>query len=461
MPCRFIPPYLLRRIAALTGDLRASASSSRTLRVDEQLRQRRAGAGRAPGPPPIPTASTRIISHAGNTEQLPGRVARVDGDPPTGDVAIDEAYEWSGQTLELFEHAFARRSVDDRGSPVLATVHYARAYDNAFWDGTQLVFGDGDNRIFERFTKPIDVLAHEFTHGVTQHSAGFEYLDQPGALNESMSDVFGSMVKQYARGETAERADWLIGQGIFVTTVGGRALRSMLEPGTAYDDPLLGKDPQVASMTDYVHTEDDNGGVHINSGIPNRAFALLATELGGSSWERAGQIWYATLTSTDVVSNTDFLGFAEATVAAASRLYPDDPWIADQVRQAWRSVEVFGSGLDALSANQPADLASKQSAQYVSVRRTGGVAGIARSYQLDLGADQEGSQVRQLLAEVERQYVEPDMSAAPARSSPTPDRFVYSINYGDRKIRVGEVDLSPQLNQLIQLVVARGEEIPG
>jgi hypothetical protein len=388
-------------------------------------------------------------------------VARVDGDPPTGDVAVDEAYEWSGQTLELFEHAFARRSVDDRGSSVLATVHYARDYDNAFWDGTHLVFGDGDNRIFERFTKPIDVFAHEFTHGVTQYSAGFHYVDQPGALNESMSDVFGSMVKQHARGETAEQADWLIGQGIFVSTVQGRALRSMLEPGTAYDDALLGKDPQVASMSDYVHTEDDNGGVHINSGIPNRAFALLATELGGSSWERAGQIWYATLTSSDIDSNTDFLRFAEATVAAASRLYPDDAWITDRVRRAWRSVDVFGDGLDALSANQPVNLASKQSAQYVSVRRTGGVAGIARSYQLDLSADREGSEIRQLLAEVERQYGVPDSSTTPARSSPAPDRFVYSINYGDRKIRVGEVDLSPQLNELIQLVVARGDEIPG
>ena len=461
MPCRFIPPYLLRRIAARSGDLRASASCSRTLSIDEQLRQHRARAGRAPAPPTPPTASTRIISDAGNAEQLPGTVARADGDPPSGDVAVDEAYEWSGETLALFQHAFVRRSIDDRGSPVLASVHYGRDYDNAFWDGTRLVFGDGDGRVFERFTKPIDVLAHEFTHGITQYSAGFSYVDQSGALNESMSDVFGSMVKQHARGQTAEQADWLIGEGIFLPTVRGRALRSMLEPGTAYDDPLLGKDPQVASMTAYVHTEDDNGGVHINSGIPNRAFALLATELGGRSWERAGQIWYATLTSTDIDSNTDFLSFAEATVAAASRLYPDDPWIVDQVRQAWRSVDVFGSGLEALSANKPANLMSEQSAQYVSVRRTGGVTGIARAYQLDLSADREGSEVRQLLAEVERQYGQPDPSAAPARSTPTPDRFVYSINYGDRKIRAGEVDLSPQLNQLIQLVVARGEVIPG
>jgi Thermolysin metallopeptidase, alpha-helical domain/Emfourin/Thermolysin metallopeptidase, catalytic domain len=323
-----------------------------------------------------------------------------------------------------------------------------------------LVFGDGDGRIFERFTKPIDVMAHEFTHGVTQYSAGFSYVNQPGALNESMSDVFGSMVKQYARGETTEQADWLIGQGIFMPTVQGRALRSMLEPGTAYDDPLLGKDPQVGSMSDFVETDEDDGGVHINSGIPNRAFALLATDLGGSSWERAGQIWYAALTSTDVHPNTDFRGFAEATIAAASRLYPDDLGVADQVRNAWTSVDVFDTRLDALAGHEAADLAGGQSAQYVSVRRTGGFAGIARTYQLDLSTDREGSEIRRLLADIERERGAQDSSPAPGSSAQQADRFVYSISYGNRRIHVGEVDLTPQLDRLIQFVVARGEEIP-
>ncbi len=96
-----------------------------------------------------------------------------------------------------------------------------------------------------------------------------------------MSDVFGSLVKQYQLQQTAGEADWLIGQGLLTENVKGIALRSMKAPGTAYDDPVLGKDPQPAHMKDYVNTVSDNGGVHINSGIPNHAFYVVATELGG------------------------------------------------------------------------------------------------------------------------------------------------------------------------------------
>jgi Zn-dependent metalloprotease len=165
------------------------------------------------------------------------------------------------------------------------TVHYEQNYDNAFWNGEQLVFGDGDGTIFGSFTKPIDVLGHEFTDAVTQFMAGLEYQGQPGALNESVSDCFGACLKQRVLGQTADRADWLVGQGIFLPGVHARALRDMAHPGTAYDDPTLGKDPQVGDMSDYVDTTDDNGGVHINSGIPNRAFYLAATTIGGDTWE--------------------------------------------------------------------------------------------------------------------------------------------------------------------------------
>jgi hypothetical protein len=143
---------------------------------------------------------------------------------------------------------------------VLATVHYGQDYDNAFWNGTQLVFGDGDRRIFDRFTKPIDVLGHELSHALTEKTAGLTYQGQSGALNESISDVFGACMKQRVLGQAAADADWLVGEGIFLPSVHGTALRSMKEPGTAYDDPDLGKDPQVGSMADYVETTEDNGG---------------------------------------------------------------------------------------------------------------------------------------------------------------------------------------------------------
>ena len=171
----------------------------------------------------------------------------------------------------------------------IASVHYDQDYDNAFWNGDQMVFGDGDGVIFTGFTKALDVIGHELTHGVTQFTANLDYNAQSGALNESFSDVFGSLVKQYRNGEDTASADWLIGKGILAPGIHGVALRSMKAPGTAYDDPKLGgKDPQPADMSGYVDTADDNGGVHLNSGIPNHAFFLLADQLGGNAWDDAG-----------------------------------------------------------------------------------------------------------------------------------------------------------------------------
>ena len=154
------------------------------MRVDDRLRTRRESAVRRRSvlrrPGPTAPADRLVIYDAGNEEDLPGRPARRDGAPATGDVAVDEAYEYAGQVWDLFATEFARRSVDGRGSTVGVTVHYGLNYDNAFWDGTQLVFGDGDGKIFDRFTKPMDVMAHEFTHGVIQFTAGLVYQGQSG-----------------------------------------------------------------------------------------------------------------------------------------------------------------------------------------------------------------------------------------------------------------------------------------
>ena len=310
MRCSFVPPYLLRRLARNTIVGRASNVGEHTLALDQVLRARREvpppGRAASPGMRAEAVAGTRVVHTADNTETLPGEVARTDDDPPTGDPAVDEAFDSSGQVLELFATQFGRRSMDGEGSPVSITVHFGVDYANAFWDGTQLVFGDGDGVIFDRFTEPMDVMAHEFAHGVTQFTAGLAYVDQSGALNESVSDVFAAMTKQFARSQTADQADWLIGEGLFRPGVDGRALRSMLEPGTAYDDPRIGRDPQVGRMADYVTTTDDNGGVHINSGIPNRAFALAARDLGGFTWERIGKVWYDALTAGEVTAGSDF-----------------------------------------------------------------------------------------------------------------------------------------------------------
>ena len=192
-------------------------------------------------------------------------------------------------------------------------MHYGDHYDNAFWNGARMVFGDGDGYTLLQTTAAIDVIGHELTHGVTEHTANLTYLGQSGALNESVSDVFGSMVKQFALGQTSEQADWLIGEGIVGPALHGKALRSMAAPGTAFEG-----DPQPAEMRHYVHTVSDNGGVHINSGIPNHAFYLVARELGGRSWDHAGPVWYDTLRDPGLRSNATFHDFAQVTVSAAS-----------------------------------------------------------------------------------------------------------------------------------------------
>ena len=226
MSCTFVPPYLLQRIARRGGTRHACASGRETLQVDDRLRAKRASRPEMAAPR-LPGTRTRVVHTANNTETLPGDVVRSDGDPPVGDLAVDEAFDSSGEVLDLFKNQFGRRSSDGRGGTVSVTVHYGRDYDNAFWDGSQLVFGDGDGQIFERFTKPMDVMAHEFTHGVTQFTIGLAYQDQPGALNESISDVFAAMAKQQELGQSATEADWLVAEGLFKPGINAKALRSM------------------------------------------------------------------------------------------------------------------------------------------------------------------------------------------------------------------------------------------
>lgn len=281
----------------------------------------------------------RSIFTAGNKTRTPGHLIRSEGDPATGDVAVDEAYDHTGTTYALFWDMFSRDSIDDEGMPLNGTVHYDVDYANAFWDGRQMIYGDGDGEQFDRFTKSIDVVGHELTHGVTENEAGLIYWGQSGALNESISDVFGSLVKQYKNNQTAQQADWLIGQGLFLPGVQGVAIRSMKAPGTAYNDPVLGQDPQPAHMRDYVRGLDDNGGVHINSGIPNHAFYLAAVSLGGHAWENLGTIWYETLLHPLLQRTAKFHQFARLTLLNAQLLFPGGPEV-EAVGNAWSQVGI-------------------------------------------------------------------------------------------------------------------------
>jgi len=346
LPRAIVPPYLLARIAASDHPrfTHAADAAQRTLLAPRSYRPRTRLTLSIDGDTLVAEATPapdRTVSDAQGRTRLPGVTVRREDDPPVADTAVNEAFDGLGTTFDLFSQAYGRNSIDDAGMPLRATVHYGRDYDNAFWNGSRMVFGDGDGEIFAGFTGSLSVVAHELTHGVTEHAAGLVYRGQSGALNESLSDVFGALTEQHARDQTADEASWLIGAGVFTAAVEGDALRSLRAPGTAYDDDVLGRDPQPAHMRDFVVTEDDDGGVHINSGIPNHAFYLVASALGGRAWERAGLIWYRTLTGGSLAHEADFAAFAEATLATAAAEYGEHAEETAAVRAAWTAVGVL------------------------------------------------------------------------------------------------------------------------
>lgn len=346
-----LPPHILKNIAT-KGTETQKELAIHTLKVSEQMRgQRRALADFTAAAFRVEAVGgkERIVYDARNGSSLPGTAVRRENDPVSTDVAVNEAFDGSGVTYDLYKNVYQRNSIDSSGMRLDSTVHYQRGYDNAFWNGEQMVYGDGDEdlpeseRLFNRFTIAIDVIGHELTHGVTQYEAKLNYALQPGALNESMSDVFGSLVKQYSLNQTATEADWLIGAGLLTSNVNGIALRSMKAPGTAYDDPVLGKDPQPAHMRDYVTTISDNGGVHINSGIPNHAFYVTAVELGGNAWDRTGQIWYVTLRDK-LGANSNFQDCANLTFQVAGELFGAGSIEQQAVQKGWAEVGLMSDG---------------------------------------------------------------------------------------------------------------------
>jgi Zn-dependent metalloprotease len=335
-----VPPVLLEELARRGTDEERDAVL-RTLSVDTTLRTTRVhnslvGTPANPAtvlqsPTPGRPARTIFDCHGKMPATDPTRV-RAEGDPPVQDVTVDEAYDGLGDTYAFYWAQFHRDSIDDQGMPLHGWVHYGRNYDNAFWDGTEMVFGDG--KMFDRFTKSLDAIGHELTHGVTEHEAALQYLNQSGALNESISDVFGVQVKQFKLGQTVEQADWLIGADIVKPGFPGKALRSLAAPGTAWE-----RDDQPATMKDYVHTMSDNGGVHTNSGIPNKAFHDVAMKIGGHSWEKAGRIWYESLRDPHLKPNASFRAFARLTLATARRLYGAGAE-ASAVQDGWKGVGI-------------------------------------------------------------------------------------------------------------------------
>ncbi|KAM0472819.1 hypothetical protein ACHAPX_008496 [Trichoderma viride] len=322
----FIPAHVLRHISQ--SEHADEASRAAALTTLEYTRDS------------LTARAHRLVYDAGHVSsqaELPGKLVRAEGDKKAKDNTANEAYDNVGTVLEFFKDIFDWKSIDDKNADIISSVHFGEQYENAFWDSEerQMVFGDG-GEFLGNFTRCVDVIGHELTHAVTEHTTALNYEGQPGALNEHVSDVFGIMIKQKVQNEKAKDADWLIGEDCILPGVKGVALRSMKAPGTAYDDPRFGKDPQVDNMKDFQQTYEDNGGVHIYSGIPNKAFYLVAQAFGGYSWEKAGKIWWKTL-QTKVHANCTFLQFADATVEIAEEF---DPEAAQAVRKAWDEVGV-------------------------------------------------------------------------------------------------------------------------
>jgi Zn-dependent metalloprotease len=336
-----VPPFLLEHLLA-SDDPRVRQAALNSLVSSAAMRARRevAPTVAAVG---APTNGRRTIFDCKRRTDLARAVlVRTEQGDPSTDRSVNNAFDGLGTTRDFYREILQRNSIDGRGMRLDGYVHRGRNFNNAFWDGKQMVFGDGDGVLFTDFTGSLDVIAHELTHGVTEFTAGLEYHDQPGALNESVSDVFGSVVKQWHLGQTAEEADWLIGPEVFTPGTGGDALRSMKAPGTAYDSPVLGKDPQPDHMSRFVELpnteEDDNGGVHINSGIPNKAFYLVAVGIGGNAWEAPAQIWYESLRAS--TPTTEFQEFADTTHLKAGQLFGTAGPEQKAVEAAWDGVGI-------------------------------------------------------------------------------------------------------------------------
>jgi Zn-dependent metalloprotease len=342
-----IPPYMIEAMArsgdpALRRRAVCSLACAAAVHAVRDLSQKMPGMMAVPSPT---GRRHRLIYDAKKRDELPGKLVRSEGQKPRKDVAVNEAYDHSGATFDFFHELFGRNSLDDAGMSLISSVHVGEVddrgryvpMDNAYWDGSQMAYGDGDGVVFTRFTKSLDVVGHELAHGVQAFTSNLLYRGQSGALNEHFADVFGVLVRQWKEGVEAEQASWLVGADVLVPAETRRGIRDMEHPGTAFvDDPVLGTDPQPAHMDQIYSGAADRGGVHINSGIPNRAFVLAAKSLGGKAWEKAGRIWYDAMLQLSHTS--DFKDCARITAQiAADRFGPAEK---KSITAAWKQVGI-------------------------------------------------------------------------------------------------------------------------
>ncbi len=253
----------------------------------------------------------------------------VSGTSVFNEPAAVDAHANAQAVYDYYSKTFGRDSFDQNGARITSTVHVGKQWNNAAWNGVQMVYGDGDGSKFKPLSGSLDIVAHEITHAVTQYSAGLLYQGEPGALNESISDIMGAM---------ADRDDWEIGEDVYTPGIAGDSLRSL-------EDPSKQGNPDHYSNR-YTGTED-YGGVHINSSIHNKAAYLLAeggvhhgVQVEGIGREASEQIYYRALTYY-VTASTDFSMMKQAAIEAANDLYGEGSKQSASVEKAYEAVGIL------------------------------------------------------------------------------------------------------------------------
>ena len=336
--CHIIPKSVLEKLAK-DGSLSDTARGHfrTTLRIDTAFRKVRDEArnfateihGQMSMAATLASSASIFVYDLRHTQSLPG--LPVANPAASADGSVKNAFTTAGQVAAFYAAAFGRNSVDGAGMSLLSSVHYSSNYNNAFWNGSQMVYGDGDGNIFVDFTNGNDVIGHELTHGVTQYTLQLRYQNQPGGLNESLSDCFGSMFRQWQAGQTAAQADWLIGKDIMgpgAISRGFTCLRDMANPAAAHC-----LSPQPTNFSQYQNGMDP----HESSGIPNLAFCTAAKAAGGNAWEGVGKAWYAAMTA-GASPSMRMKTFANRTRKAAIAQFGAGSTVANAVNQGWTHV---------------------------------------------------------------------------------------------------------------------------
>ncbi|MBE5322283.1 M4 family metallopeptidase [Pedobacter sp. MR2016-19] len=280
------------------------------------------------GLPLLPPTITLFDCQQHNT--LPG--VAISSPQTSADPTCTRAFNYTTAVANFYQTVFGRHSIDDAGMAMISSIHYSVNYNNAFWNGGQMTYGDGDGNIFIDFTKGNDVIAHELTHGVTQYTLGLNYANESGGLNESISDVFGTMFRQWEANQDFTTADWLIGSDIMgpgATLRGFTCLRDMAAPGAKHC-----LSPQPNHYSKYKPGMDP----HESSGIPNFAFYTAAKTLGGNSWLTAGKIWYQAVAGFGTSPNMTMKQFANRTRSVAKSLFTGQKSVISAIDSAWKSV---------------------------------------------------------------------------------------------------------------------------